>query len=86
MVSGQSFGSRAVCLACITSLCSVQRFPGGQSLRLAFGSIFYPPPPVILPLINQCDRLLVPLAWGLMAGGRVCEPWERNSVQGLTVP
>ena len=28
------------------------------------------PPPFILPLINQCDRYLVPLAWGLMAGGR----------------
>ena len=29
-----------------------------------------PPPPFILPLTNQCDRYLVPLAWGLMAGGR----------------
>ena len=28
------------------------------------------PSPFILPLINQCDRYLVPLAWGLMAGGR----------------
>ena len=28
------------------------------------------PPPFILPLINQCDRCLVPLAWGLMAGGQ----------------
>ena len=41
MVSGQSFGSSAVSLACITSMCSVQRFPGGHSLRLAFGSFFY---------------------------------------------
>ena len=41
MVSGQSFGSCAVSLACITSMCSVQRFPGGHSLRLAFGSFFY---------------------------------------------
>ena len=24
----------------------------------------------ILPLINHCDSCLVPLAWGLMAGGR----------------
>ena len=41
MVSGQSFGSSAVNLACITSMCLVQRFPGGHSLRLAFGSFFY---------------------------------------------
>ena len=47
MVSGQSFGSSAVILACITSMCSVQRFPGDHSLHLAFGSFFYPiPPPV----------------------------------------
>ena len=41
MVSGQSFGSSAVSLACITSMCSVQCFRGGHSLRLAFGSFFY---------------------------------------------
>ena len=41
MVGGQSFGPSAVCLACITSMCSVQRFPGSHSLRLAFGSSFY---------------------------------------------
>ena len=41
MVSGQSFGSSAVSHACITSTCSVQRFPGSHSLRLAFGSFFY---------------------------------------------
>ena len=36
-----------------------------------FGSFFYPHPSrFILPLLNQCDRCLVPLAWGLMAGGR----------------
>ena len=43
MVSGQSFGSSAVSLACIVSMCSVQCFRGGHSLRLAFGSFFYPP-------------------------------------------
>ena len=34
--------------------------------------ILLPPtlPPLILPLLNQCDGCLVPLAWGLMAGGR----------------
>ena len=37
MVSGQSFGSSAVSLAGITSMCSVQGFRGGHSLRLAFG-------------------------------------------------
>ena len=65
MVIGQSFGSSAVSLACIVSMCSVQCFRGGHSLRLAFGSFFYPHPshPLILPLLN-------PLAWGLMAGGR----------------
>ena len=41
MVSGRSFGSSAVSLACITSMCSVQCFRGGNSLRLAFGSFFY---------------------------------------------
>ena len=72
MVSSRAFGSSAVSLACITSMCSVECFPGGHSLRLAFGSSFYPPslPHFIVPLINQCDRCLVPLAWGLMAGGR----------------
>ena len=70
MVSGQSFGSSAVSLACITSMCSVQHFPVGHSLCLAFGSFLYPhPPSFIFSLINQCDKCLVPLAWGLMAGG-----------------
>ena len=41
VVSGQSFGSSAVNLACITFMCTVQRFPGGHSIRLAFGSFFY---------------------------------------------
>ena len=41
MVSGWSFGSSMVSLACITSMCSVQRFCGGHCLRLAFGSFFY---------------------------------------------
>ena len=37
----------------------------------SLGIILLPPslPPFILPLLNQCDRCLVPLAWGLMAGG-----------------
>ena len=71
MVSGQSFDSSAVSLACITSMCSVQRFPGGHSL-FSLWIILLPsslPSPLIFPLINQCDRCLAPLAWGLMAGG-----------------
>ena len=48
----------------------LQRFPGSYSLPLAFGICIYPysPPSFTIPLINQCDRNLVPLAWGLMAG------------------
>ena len=41
MVSSRLFGSSAVSLACISAMCSVQCFPGGHSLRLAFGSFFY---------------------------------------------
>ena len=59
----------------ITSMYLVQRFPGEHSLCLAFGSFFYPHPSrasffqrnqAPVTLINQCDRCLVPLAWGLM--------------------
>ena len=98
MASGQSFGSSAVSLACIVSMCSVQCFRGGHSLRLAFGSFFYPHPsaPLILPLLNQCDGCLVPLAWGLMAGGRgfashggvtlsrgwLCQRWKPLDIPG----
>ena len=41
MVSGRSFGSSTVSLACISAMRSVQCFPGGHSLRLVFGSFFY---------------------------------------------
>ena len=68
----------------------VQRFPGGHSLHLAFGSFFYPhPSPFILPLINHCDRCLVPLAQGLKDGGHEFASHEGvhcNSVYGLAVP
>ena len=99
MVSGQSFGSSMVSLACITSMCSVQCFRGSHSLCLAFGSFFYPhpsPPPFILPLLNQCDRCLFPLVWGLMDGGRrfashggvtlsrgwLCQRWKPLDILG----
>ena len=39
--AGQSFGSSAISLVCISSMCSVQCFPGGYCLRLAFLSFFY---------------------------------------------
>ena len=66
MVSGQLFGSSAVSLACITSMCSVQCFRGGRSLRLAFGSFFYPhpSPSLILPLL-----ISVTGAWFHWRGG-----------------
>ena len=41
VVSGRSFGSSVVSLACITSMCSVQCFRGGHSLRLAFWPEYY---------------------------------------------
>ena len=55
MVSGQSFGSSAVSLACITSMCSVQCFRGGHSLRLAFGSFFYR---LILAVFCCCSQIV----------------------------
>ena len=84
-------------LACITSMCLVQCFPGGHYLHLSFGSFFYPHPSrFILPLLNQCDRCLVPLAWGLLAGGRgfashgavtlsggwLCQRWKPLDIPG----
>ena len=53
MVSGQSFGSSAVSLACIVSMCSVQCFRGGHSLRLAFRSFFYR---LILAVVCCCGQ------------------------------
>ena len=43
-----------------------------HSLRLAFRLYicFLPSLPFIFPLINQFDRCLLPISWGLMAGGR----------------
>ena len=54
------------------------------------------PPPFIFPLINQCDRYLVWLAWGLMAEGRgfashggltlsrgwLCQKWKPPDIPG----
>ena len=53
VVSSWSFGWSAVNLACVTSMCSVQCFPGGHSLHLAFGSYFYPHP---FPLYSSTDK------------------------------
>ena len=88
-VSGQLFGSSTVSLACITSMCSVQRFSDGHSLRLAFGSFFYllPPPPLYFSTDKSVGQ--VPGSIGVGAHGwraLVCQPWGRNSVYGLAVP
>ena len=54
------------------------------------------PPPFIFPLINQFDRCLVPLEWGLMAGGCgsashggvtvsrgwLCQKWKPLDISG----
>ena len=62
-----------------------------------FGSFCYTHPSrFILPLLNQCDRCLVPLAWGLMAGGHgfashgavtlsggcLCQRWKPLDIPG----
>ena len=73
------------------SMCIVQRF-------LAFGSLFYPHPSstFIFPLINECDRCLVPLVWELKAGklgftshggvtlfrGWLCQKWKPLDTTG----
>ena len=97
VVSGQSFGSSGFRLAYITSMCSVQCFHGSHSLHLPFGSFFYPhPSPPLINLLNQCDGCLVPLTWGLMAGGRgfashrgvtlsrgwLCQRWKPLDIPG----
>ena len=52
-------------------------------------------PPFILSLLNQCYRCLVPLAWGLMAGGRafashggvtLCRGWLCQRWKPLDIP
>ena len=64
----------------------------GHSLPLVYGMCIYPhsPPSFTIPLINQCDRCLFPLLWGLMAGrcgftshgnvtrssGWLCQKWK----------
>ena len=69
-VSGLCGGSSAVSLACIISRYSVSwRHLSSFGLWIIL-FILLPPslPPFIFPLINQCDRCLVPSVWGLMAG------------------
>ena len=64
--------------------------------------ILLPPslPPLNFPLLNQCDRCLVPLAWGLKAGGRgfasyggitlsrgsLCQRWKPLDIPGHPPP
>ena len=77
-VSGQCSGCGQPCLHHLHVL--VTAFPGDHSLRLAFGSFYYPhpspPSPLFFPLINHCDWCLVPLAWGLMARRRRFTSYE----------
>ena len=61
-----------------------------------FGVFMNPAPTFIFPLINQCDRCLVPLAWGFMAGGHgfashgditlsrgwLCQKWKPLDILG----
>ena len=65
LVSSQSFGSSAVSLACITSMCSVQRFPGGHSLRLAFGPFFYHLILAVFAVRSSC--FFLPCLWQRLA-------------------
>ena len=58
--------------------------------------ILLPPSPPPFPLINQCDRCLAPLEWGLMAEGHafashgsvtlsrgwLCQKWKPLDIQG----
>ena len=55
------------------------------------------PPPLYSSTVNQCDRCLVPLAWGLMARGRgfashagvtlsrgwLCQRWKPLDILGM---
>ena len=54
------------CVQCSVFLAAILFF---QPLDHSFTP--HPYPPFIFPLLNQCDRCMVPLAWGLMAGGLV---------------
>ena len=65
LVSSQSFGSSAVSLACITSMCSVQRFPGGHCLHLAFGSFFYRLTLAVFAVRSSC--FFLPCLWQRLA-------------------
>ena len=82
VVSGRSFGSSVVSLACITSVCSVQRFPGGHSLYLALGSSFYPHPS---HLYSSTDKSVWQASGSIGVGAHgwralVCQQRGQNSV------
>ena len=91
-VSGQCGGSSAVSLACIISMCFVQRFLAASLFVLPWDHSFHSfttisPPPFIFPLINQCVRCLVPLAWGLMVGRRgFTRGWLCQKCKHLDIP
>ena len=64
--------AQIVSLANTSYMCLVQRFLGSHSFLKPLNYAFtLTPPPLIFPLLNQCDRHVVApmlLAWGLMAG------------------
>ena len=82
------------CLHQFHMLCTV--FLSAYSLCLAFGFTPIPPPTVYFPLINQCDRFLVPLVWGLivrrcrftnhwgvtLSMGWLCQKWKPVVIPG----
>ena len=68
-VNSQVAQPDTVSLTNTSCMCLVQRFLGSHSFLNPLNYAFtLTPPPLIFPLLNQCDRCLVLLAWGLMAG------------------
>ena len=71
VIIGQSFGSNTISFAWISPPCAQYIVSWRPLSSFSLWIILLPPSlsPFIFPLINHCDRCLVPLAWGLMAGG-----------------
>ena len=90
-VNSQLGGADAVSLTDTSCMCLVQRFPAATH-SLNFWICIYPlpSPSFTFSLLNQCEKCLVPLAWGLMAGrckiishggvtlsrGWLCQKWK----------
>ena len=90
-VNSKLGGADAVSLTDTSCMCLVQRFPAATH-SLSFWICIYPlpSPSFTFSLLNQCEKCLVPLAWGLMAGrckiishggvtlsrGWLCQKWK----------